>query len=45
MMEDLGMLSAGHLNHYLAEQDTFGPTEAVELICDPLGEMYGRPVF
>ena len=36
MLEDTGVLSAGHLNHYLAEDDTFAPDEAVELICDPL---------
>ena len=36
MLEDTGVLSAGHLNHYLRETDTFAPTEAVELICDPL---------
>ena len=27
MMEDTGVLSAGHLNHYLAETDTFAPHE------------------
>jgi hypothetical protein len=36
LMEDTGVLSAGHLNHYLQENDTFGPHEAVELINDPL---------
>jgi hypothetical protein len=36
MMEDLGVLSAGHLNHYLTETDTFGPEEGVEIVCDPL---------
>lgn len=36
MMEDTGVLSAGHLNHYLAEADTFGPNEGIELVCDPL---------
>jgi hypothetical protein len=36
MMEDTGVLSAGHLNHYLPETDTFGEGEGLELICDPL---------
>jgi hypothetical protein len=36
MLEDTGVLSAGHLNHYLAESDTFAPEEAIELVCDPL---------
>jgi hypothetical protein len=36
MLEDTGVLSAGHLNHYLHESDTFGPNEGLELICDPL---------
>lgn len=36
LMEDTGVLSAGHLNHYMPETDTFKPHEAVELICDPL---------
>ena len=36
MMEDTGVLSAGHLNHYLPETDTFAPTEGLEIICDPL---------
>ena len=36
MMEDTGVLSAGHLNHYMAETDTFGPNEGIELVCDPL---------
>jgi hypothetical protein len=36
MMEDIGVLSAGHLNHYLTQADTFGPNEALELVCDPL---------
>ena len=35
-MEDVGVLSAGHLNHYLQETDTFAPHEGLELICDPL---------
>jgi hypothetical protein len=36
MMEDTSVLSAGHLNHYLPETDTFTPAEGVEIICDPL---------
>jgi Pvc16 N-terminal domain len=36
LMEDTGTLSAGHLNHYLAETDTFAPHEAIDLVCDPL---------
>jgi hypothetical protein len=36
LMEDLAVLSAGHLNHYLAETDTFAPHEGIELICEPL---------
>jgi len=36
MLEDTAVLSAGHLNHYLIESDTFAQTEAVELVCDPL---------
>jgi Pvc16 N-terminal domain len=36
MMEDIGVLSAGHLNHYLPQTDTFGANEALELVCDPL---------
>ena len=36
MMEDTGVMSAGHLNHYLAEADTFLPTEGLEIVCDPL---------
>jgi hypothetical protein len=35
-MEDQGVLSAGHLNHYVAESDTFEESEGLELICDPL---------
>lgn len=35
-MEDQGVLSAGHLNHYVAEPDIFGPHEGLEVICDPL---------
>ncbi|MGC2776547.1 MAG: DUF4255 domain-containing protein [Bradyrhizobium sp.] len=36
MLEDVGQLSASHLNHYVAETDTFTPTESVDIICDPL---------
>jgi hypothetical protein len=36
MFEDMGVLSAGHLNHYMPEPDTFEPHEGVELVCDPL---------
>jgi Pvc16 N-terminal domain len=36
LMEDIGVLSAGHLNHYLRETGTFGSNEALELVCDPL---------
>ena len=36
MMEDLSVLSASHLNHYIAETDTFGPTESIDIICEPL---------
>jgi len=36
MLEDAGQLSASHLNHYIAETDTFMPTESVDIICDPL---------
>lgn len=36
LMEDTGVLSSGHLNHYLPETDTFAPHEGVELVCDPL---------
>jgi hypothetical protein len=36
LMEDTSVLSAGHLNHYLPETDTFAPNEGIELICDPL---------
>ncbi|MEH6413449.1 DUF4255 domain-containing protein [Pseudomonas sp. CGJS7] len=36
LMEDTGVLSAGHLNHYMPETDTFAAHEGVELICDPL---------
>lgn len=36
MLDDTGVLSAGHLNHYLRETDTFRPSEGLEIICDPL---------
>lgn len=36
MLEDTGTLSAGHLNHYISETDTFAQHEALDLICDPL---------
>jgi hypothetical protein len=36
LMEDTSVLSAGHLNHYMPETDTFAPHEGIELICDPL---------
>jgi hypothetical protein len=36
MFDDTSVLSAGHLNHYLAETDTFQPNEGLEIICDPL---------
>jgi hypothetical protein len=36
LMEDVSVLSAGHLNHYLPETDTFLAGEGVEMICDPL---------
>jgi hypothetical protein len=36
MMEDTGVMSAGHLNHYLPETDTFAAHEGLEIICDPL---------
>lgn len=36
LMEDIGVFSAGHLNHYIAETDTFAPHEGLEIICDPL---------
>ncbi len=35
-MEDMGVLTAGHLNHYVAETDVFAPSEGLEIICDPL---------
>lgn len=36
LMEDTSVLSAGHLNHYMPETDTFGPQEGIEVVCDPL---------
>ena len=36
LMEDQSVLSAGHLNHYMPETDTFMPNEGVEVICEPL---------
>lgn len=36
-MEDLGVLTAGHLNHYVKETGIFAPHEGLEIICDPLG--------
>jgi hypothetical protein len=36
MLEDTSVLSAGHLNHYLPEADTFAPAEGLELVLDPL---------
>jgi hypothetical protein len=36
MLDDTGVLSAGHLNHYMPETDTFAPGEGLEVICDPL---------
>lgn len=36
LMEDTSVLSAGHLNHYMPEADTFAPHEGIELVCDPL---------
>lgn len=36
LMEDTSVLSAGHLNHYMPETDTFAPHEGIELVCDPL---------
>jgi Pvc16 N-terminal domain len=35
-MEDLGVLTAGHLNHYVTETNVFAPHEGLEIICDPL---------
>ncbi|MGJ7900931.1 DUF4255 domain-containing protein [Lysobacter sp. 1R34A] len=36
LMEDTSVLSAGHLNHYMPETDTFGAHEGIEVVCDPL---------
>jgi hypothetical protein len=36
MMEDVGTLSSSHLNHYIAETNTFPVTESVDIICEPL---------
>jgi len=36
LMEDIGVFSAGHLNHYINETDTFAAHEGLEIICDPL---------
>lgn len=36
MLEDIGTLSAEHLNHYMSESDTFMPNEGLEIVCDPL---------
>lgn len=36
LMEDQGVFSAGHLNHYMPETDTFQPQEGLEIICEPL---------
>ena len=36
MLEDVGTLSASHLNHYIAETDTFAETESLDIVCDPL---------
>jgi len=36
LLDDTAVLSAGHLNHYLAETDTFAATEGLEIVCDPL---------
>ena len=35
-LEDAGPLSAAQLNQYVAEDDTFRPEEAVDVVCDPL---------
>ena len=35
-LADAGGLTAGQLNHYLAEPDIFDPAESVEFVCDPL---------
>ena len=36
LFEDVGVLGAGHLNHYMPETDTFAPHESLEVVCDPL---------
>jgi hypothetical protein len=36
LMEDMGVLGAGLLNHYLGDADTFGAHEGVEVVLDPL---------
>jgi hypothetical protein len=36
MFEDVGVLSSSHLNHYIAETDTFAPAEGADIICEPL---------
>lgn len=36
LMEDTSVLSAGHLNHYMPESETFQSHEGIELVCDPL---------
>lgn len=36
LLADTSVLSAGHLNHYLTEPDTFAAHEGLELICEPL---------
>lgn len=36
LMEDIAVLGAGHLNHYMPESDIFAPHEGVELVNDPL---------
>ena len=35
-VEDIGILGAGQLNHYIAETDTFRADETVEVIADPM---------
>jgi hypothetical protein len=36
MLEDVGQLTASHLNHYIGETDTFARTESIDIVCDPL---------
>jgi hypothetical protein len=36
ILDDTGVMSAGHLNHYMPETDTFRSNESLEIICDPL---------